>query len=403
MKKLFYNFLLIIISASAFAQQKDWRPVYNTRWAYLYQRPDNKSEKIGVLASEASITLLDSTVYFYKVRVSNNDVGFIEKQPIDTRMFGRKQADEPKEYFYRGEQGQQCPHKFVRVSGLKARSAPSINARVIRVLPINDQICLDYVPFDKDGWVYIGDHFNKRPEFIQYKYLGDLLSFEGALKDYHKAKDKNSQKTMVERLVEIGWSGQTQDALTALKHFKNFHEKNGSIANYPNLEFEIFMVQQLQNPMNYDERVQYLLQADLHFEINGKKIYEKEMTENFAKNLGLKRTKEYDSRYDCGWEPEFRYVSSFMEIVFEKHNEPEVIVPIVKSMKFNQNQALVLNKIKIDHNYSERDFVKSFGKVISVMWNYAPHVYRIADGDAGFIEISFKNGKPVKYEVFFYC
>ena len=404
MKNLLHCILLLIISVSGFSQTKNWRPVHNTQWGYLYQLPDKKSEKMGVLATEASILVLDSTQYFYKVRVSNNDVGFIEKQPIDTRIFARIHEDEPKEYFYRGESGQQSPHKYVRVSGLKARATPNLEGAIVKVLPINQYITIDYIPFNKEGWVYVGDFFREKPAFIQYKYLGDYLTFEDALADYQKAKDVKNQKIMVERLLEIGWTtSKIEDAQTALQLFKEFHQKNGSLANYPDLDFQIFMVQQMQNPMDYEQRAKFLSNADLHFEINGKKIYENKISETELKKLGLKKTLDCEGLAECSWAPEFCYASSDLKVVFEKDLEAKKLFATVSTMTFNKNQALILNNIKIDKNYSEWEFVKTFGKIIDISWNYSPHIYHIPTGDAGFLEITFRNGKAFAYTVIYLC
>ncbi len=404
MKNFLQCIFLLIISVSGFSQTKNWRPVHNTQWTYLYQLPDKKSEKIGVLATQASISVLDSTQYFYKVRVSNNDVGFIEKQPIVKRMSGRTQTDEPKEYFYRGESGERSPHKYVRVSGLKARTTPNLQGAIAKVLSINSLISIDYVPFNKEGWVYIGDFFREKPAFIQYKYLGDYLTFEEALADYRKAKDVKTQKVMVERLLEIGWTtDKIENTQTALQLFKAFHQKNGTLANYPDLDFEIFMVQQMQNPMDYDQREQFMSKADLHFEINGKKIYENKISETELKQLGLKKTLDCSDLSECSWEPEFCYTSLDIKIVFEKHFETNKLFATVATMTFNTNETVIINNIKIDKNYSEREFVKTFGKIINIVWNYSPHVYRLPVGDAGFLEITFKNGKAYKYNVIYFC
>lgn len=403
MMKWLLQCILFFLPVSVFGQQKNWQPVYNTQWCYLFTKPDNQSEKLGILSTEASLMLLDSTNYFYKVIVSNGDIGYILKQQLEPRMRGRKSDGEPEEYFYRGEKGLQSPHAFVQVSGLKARSGPGTQNSVVKGLPINDHISIDYVPFYKDGWVYIGDHFHDRPAYIQYKYLGKYKSFEKALDDYNKAVTKDQEKILVERLMEIGWSENSiKNRLQALYLFKAFHKKTGTLHQYPNLDFEIFMTEQMQNPMEYKEKEVFLEKADFHFLINDRKIYEDKITEGFAKSLGLKKTTNFEGLPECGWEPIFRYSSSSLEIVYEKTDEGK-IYSIVHKMIFDDNNAIMLNKIKIGNKLSEYDFIKTFGRVVDAYWLDSPHVYRFQDGDAGFFEISFRSGKAYSYEMFYYC
>lgn len=163
------------------------------------------------------------------------------------------------------------------------------------------------------------------------------------------------------------------------------------------------MVQQMQNPMDYDQREQFMSKADLHFEINGKKIYENKISETELKQLGLKKTLDCSDLSECSWEPEFCYTSLDIKIVFEKHFETNKLFATVATMTFNTNETVIINNIKIDKNYSEREFVKTFGKIINIVWNYSPHVYRLPVGDAGFLEITFKNGKAYKYNVIYFC
>ena len=400
--KLRIFFFILFFPSILVAQKTKWQPVYVTGWGHLYKAPDNKSDILGIFATEASIMVLDSTVYFYKIQVSNGDIGYILKQPLDTRMFARRSPGEPLQYFYRGEEGLQSPHAYVQVSGLRVRKEKNTQSKVIRVLPINAHISLDYVPLYDDGWVYIGDHFHERPAYVQYKFLGKRISFEKALEDYNKASSPDQQKIFAERLMEIGWSDNVTNRLKALHVFKSFQEKTGNLHKFPDLDFEIFMTEQMQNPMGYEEQEKFLKNANFHFIIDGQKVSEGKILESFAKKLNMKRTTAYDSRFDCSWEPEFRYVSPSMEIVYEK-DDAGIVNGFVKQMQFTNTQAVMFNNVKIDNNLTERDFVIAFGRVLDVMWYDAPHVYRIQDGDAGFFAISFRNGKAYSYEIFFYC
>lgn len=103
MKK--YIFLFFVLTGFINSYAQEWRPLHVSHWSYLYKESNLSSSKIGVLATEASVKLLDSTKNFYKIMVENNDTGFIPKQKFTKTMRGRKDVDEPKTYFYRGTEG----------------------------------------------------------------------------------------------------------------------------------------------------------------------------------------------------------------------------------------------------------------------------------------------------------
>ncbi len=404
MKTFICTIMLLAICVAAYAQPAAWRPVYTENGGFLYKSADKNSEKMGVFATQASIILLDSTSYFYKVEVNNGDRGYILKQPISTRMMGRTYFDEPSGYFYRGEQNTQCPHMYVQASGLKTRKAPNTSSKVVQILPINKMECIDYIPLYKDGWVYIGDHFRERPEFIQYKFLGKEIDFDTLLHDYLNAKNKSAQERQikVEQLLELSWNSKPHNTLEALRLFKKFHTENGTLSKYPKLDFEIYLAENMQQSANFEEREAFFVKADMHFLINNRRQKITGITEAFAKSIGTNKVTDYDDRFDCAWSPEFRYVGENIEIVFEKNEENETYGTL-KKINFSPDRVLVINNMKIDNQTPERDFIKAFGKFIDIRWTTSPHTYFIQDGDAGFMEIKFKNGKAYSYELFYYC
>jgi len=72
------------------AQPAGERPVYVSKWGYLYREAGNNTDPLGVFSTEAPIYLLDSTNMQYKVQVSNGDIGFIDRQPLKNFMDGKK-------------------------------------------------------------------------------------------------------------------------------------------------------------------------------------------------------------------------------------------------------------------------------------------------------------------------
>ncbi|PXW18009.1 hypothetical protein C8D70_101335 [Chryseobacterium sp. CBTAP 102] len=100
------------------AQNPGQRPVYTSEWGHLFRESGKNKDLLGIFSTEASVYVLDSTQTQYKVQVSNGDIGFIDRQPLQKSMHGKKSAGEPLQYFYRGKEGYQCPHFYIQVSEL---------------------------------------------------------------------------------------------------------------------------------------------------------------------------------------------------------------------------------------------------------------------------------------------
>lgn len=388
-----------------FGQGQGWRPVYTSRWDYLLADPNDKGSALGILCTEASITLLDSTRTHYKIRVSNGDVGYIGKQNINTRMFGKRSAGEPATYFYRGPEGQQGPHLYVQVSELRVRSLPSVDGAIIRRALLNEHTSLDYYPLYKDGWVYIGDHFHERPEYIQAKFLGPELTYGQLLKAYLdcKGKDVTEELNAVGRLREIGWSSSKKERLQALTFYKESWERSGQSNPKVDIDFELLLASKLQN-LEYSAYEKEIKRLNMQYQIQGTRLWDGKITDKQALGLGLNKVKDIPDSPECGWEPLYFYQSPDLILAFEEdYHDKRKMIGSVYTMRFAVNQALVLGKEIIDASYSERDFISKFGNLLSVDWSSAPHYYRIANGDVGFFAIRFKDGIPVFFESVYYC
>lgn len=104
LKKVFFIccLLLACLVHQGIAQTAGQRPSYTSTWGHLYREAGNNGDLLGVFPTEAPVYLLDSTNTQYKVQVSNGDIGYIDRQPLKSAMFGKRSAGEPKQYFYRG-------------------------------------------------------------------------------------------------------------------------------------------------------------------------------------------------------------------------------------------------------------------------------------------------------------
>lgn len=400
--KFLFLIVLFYISFSGYAQQ--WKPVYNSQWCFLHKNPDSYSEQLGILSIQASLMVLDSIEDFYKVQVSNGDIGYIYMQELRSYQIGITEINEPEQYFYRGEQGTQGPHRFVNVSRLRSRAEPNTRSPIVKVLPINKMISIDYIPFYKDGWIYIGDHFHEKPEYIQYKYLGEQLTFDKVLDDYQNASNASvkEQQNIVERLVEISWKDKPENTLKALQMLREFHLENGTIAEIPNIDFDLFSVEQRLNPMSWEEKEAFIKESNLHFLIKGQKLYDEKITEQQAILSGTVKNNFMSDILECGFQPDFIYFSKALLIAFAEY-ETGILNGVVHKMDFNEDQALVIGNHIIDNQYGEKDFVRNFGKIVNVNWTETPHTYTIPNGDAGLFIITFKNGVAFKYKMIYFC
>ena len=166
-RSLFHVLILIILPSffglTVQAQEKkvSWDDyIYTSAWGYLYSDASERSQRLGVFATHAAIIVLDSTTSYYHVMVSNGDIGFIERQPLVGRLFASKYYGEPSEYFYRGKEGFQSPHRYVQVAELRVRSGPSTECNVVGKVAINEMAFFDYWPLYRtppsaDGSRYI--------------------------------------------------------------------------------------------------------------------------------------------------------------------------------------------------------------------------------------------------------
>ncbi|WP_313000252.1 hypothetical protein [Chryseobacterium gleum] len=382
------------------AQKPGEKPVYTSEWGHLFREKGNNKDLLGIFSTEAPVYLLDSTRTQYKVQVSNGDIGFIDRQPLQKIMQGKKSSGEPAQYFYRGSQGQQCPHFYIQVSELRVRKGPTTESTPVRRAALNELVCIDYVPLYQDGWVYIGDHFHENPEYIQMKYLGSELSYEKVLKDYLAVKGKNKEKelTQVGRLREIAWM-EDKNLKQALQYWK---ESNAGIEN-PKIDigFELLLAEQFEKKpgtKDYEKKVKAL---NMHFLWKETTLFDGKITDSQMKKLEMQKVNDIPDMPECGWEPQYFYKTSDIIVAFEEYKGK--ISGSVYKMSFTNGEALVLGNERMDSNYDEKNFVTHFGDLLSSRWISSPHEYHIQNGDAGLFIFTFKDGKLFSYECMYYC
>ncbi|WP_126650717.1 hypothetical protein [Chryseobacterium aureum] len=384
------------------AQNAGVRPVYTSEWGHLYRESGKNKDLLGIFSTEAPVYVLDSTQSQYKVQVSNGDIGFIDRQPLQKSMRGEKSAGEPAQYFYRGKQGYQCPHYYVQGSELLVRKAPATESTATRRAALNELVCIDYVPLYKDGWVYIGDHFHENPEYIQMKYLGPELTYDKILKEYLAVKGKNTEKELnqVGRLREMAWT-EDKNLKQALQYWKESYTQSGIENPKVDIDFELILAEQLAKKPETEVYEKKLKALNMHFLWKNTPLFDGKITDLQAKQLEMQKVKDIPNTPECGWEPQYFYKSSDMIIAFEEY-EGKVSGSIYK-MFFSNGEAVVLGNERMDSNYNEKNFVMRFGDLLSSRWIASPHQYYIQNGDAGLFIFTFKDGKLFSYECMYYC
>lgn len=379
------------------------RPVYVSRWGYLYREAENKNDRLGVFSTEAAVYLLDSTQTQYKVQVNNGDIGFIDRQPLQKFMNGKKSADEPKQYFYRGVEGHQCPHYYVQVAELRVRKAPTTTSLAVRRASLNELLCIDYVPLYADGWVYIGDHFHENPEYVQLKFLGAELTYDKVLKDYLAVKGKDQEKELAQvgRLRELAWR-ESKNLKPALSYWKESYAAYGQENPKVDIDFELLLASRLEKYIGYNAYEKKMKTLDFHFIWQGMSLVDGEIKDAQMNQLKMQRVADIPDMPECGWEPRYFYKTPNLIVAFEENYKKKIVGTVYK-LYFSNGEILVLGDQRMDANYDEKDFIKHFGDMVFANMIEEPHVYRMQNNDAGQFIITFKDGKLFRYECMYYC
>lgn len=385
------------------AQTAGDRPRYVSSWGHLYREEGNKNDILGVFATEAPVYLIDSSSTQYKVQVSNGDIGFIDRQPLTSSMRGKRSAGEPVQYFYRGSQGYQCPHFYVQVAELRVRKGPSTASTAVRRSRLNEMVCIDYVPLYPDGWVYIGDHFHEKPEYLQMKYLGAELTYEKVLKDYLAVKGMDREKELahVGRLRELAYT-KVEHLLQALTYWKESYAAADVQQAKVDIDFELFLAERMAKKPSWKAYEQKMKALNLHFICKDMALFDGKITDAQMAKLQLDRVSSIPDFPECGWEPRYYYKNPNLIVPFEENQKKQLFGSVYK-MYFTNGEMVVLGKERMDGNYSERDFVTHFGDLVSSDWIDSPHVYSLQNNDAGLFIFTFKAGKLYSYTCLFYC
>lgn len=389
----------------AYAQVEASKPMYTSSWGHLLSSAEDKLSVIGVFCTEALVVVLDSTTTHYKVQMRNQDVGYIERQPLSQAMHGKSSPGEPRQYFDRGAEGAQGPHLYVQASELRVRNTPSLDGKAVRKVKVNDYISLDYIPLDKDGWVSIGNHLYGGPEYIQAKFLGPELTYEQVLKDYLAVKgtDLKQERVLAGRLREMGWQRGGEELKTALQYWNESMGPNAGLDARVDIDLEILLANRmLDRQQDYTAYSRQIEGLNMHYLVHGVHLEDGKITQQQLQPLGLKKVADIPNSPECGWEPKYFYKSDSLIVAFEENVKAKIVGSMYR-LDFNEDVALVLGKQHLNSTYTERSFIEQFGHLLDVDWIDNPHVYRIGNGDAGYYAITFKNGFPVRFECVYYC
>ena len=397
--------LLIIIftclSTIFYSQKREYS--YLTKSEYLLKQPLPNAEKLGVFAASAEIFLLGKQINgFVYVEATNGDKGYVKASSVTSRNMNYKDPNELTKYFDRGEQGFQVPHKFVQVSGLRARKKPNVNSEIVSIVPINEQVTVNYVPFSENAWVYIGDYFFEKPRFIQYKNLGKVLQYNDVYQSYEKSKGSSNEKELAERLLELSWQiGNERQTLQSLKIYQNYCQKSNTCKNAEQLDFEIYLMENMQNPYPYEDSINRRI--EMEYVIDNQRM--ETITQKFldSKKDLFQKTQDYSGLSECGIEPIMLYKFSAGNIFLEQYDPKIEPIATVNDMLISDRFGLIIDGMLINSTTSEKDFIKKFGRKINILWDYYPHQYRFPDGDAGFYTIEFRNGVPYRFSTSYYC
>ena len=177
-------------------------------------------------------------------------MGYIDHGSLVERLNARDDYNEDPDIFRGGIDGRYFENGglYTNVAGLRARSEPSKSGLVIKQLNMNHRCDVDFIPYDKDGWVCGGKVSDGEEYFIFYvpvKYVGKQTDIATVMAQYNQGKGSAvaTDKVLAERILEMShWEGDSL-RLESLRVFKEYCTTYSVAYDLTDIDFEIFVLQ----------------------------------------------------------------------------------------------------------------------------------------------------------------
>lgn len=374
----------------------------------VYDIPSPKGKAIGVYARGGMATELKKfNNGWSEILVENGEKAYIPSRFLVSGLNAKDNYEkDPGEFVLPGEADAAygSPHLFITAASVKARAIFAKNKPVARIYRTNEPVGVSYLPYDENklvkigGGAFAGDRSGWL--FTQKKFLGRKLNFEKTVSAYYALAetDTATRKMLAERIYEMSWRENKSNNLQGIQLFRNYQKKAGNNQLYQQLAFDEFLLKATQDAGK--ETGSAFEDSPLRFTVLNKML-PVDFSEKDILDIPLSRKiiTNGTGYPECGVEVSKEYAFDHFK-VYHSQTEKLTYIPEIRFIK--KDIAVTIAGFTIDGETTEEAFLKKLGRFVHYDWLEKPHVYYISgDGDA--LALTFKNGKAVLYEYWFYC
>ncbi|MGE9312682.1 SH3 domain-containing protein [Niabella sp. CJ426] len=374
----------------------------------VYDMPSTKGKAIGVYARGGIATELKKfNNGWSEILVENGEKAYIPSRFLASTLNAKDNYEkDPDDFVLPGEPGAEygSPHLFITAASVKARAIFGKNKPIVKVYRTNEPVGVAYLPYDENKLVRIGGNGYAYDRsgwlFTQKKFLGRKLDFRNTVHEYNQLPktDTIKRKTLAERIYEMSWRENKSNNLEGIQLFRNYQKDAGNNQLYQQLAFDEFLLKATQDAGK--ESTSAFDDSPVRFTISGKMLpihfSEKDILDIPLSRKIITNGTGYP---ECGVEVTKEYAFDHFK-VFHSQTEKLTYIPEIRFSK--KEIAISIAGFTIDGETTEEAFLKKLGKYVHYDWLEKPHVYYIS-GDGDVLALTFKNGKPVLYEYWFYC
>lgn len=374
----------------------------------VYDMPSMKGKAIGVYARGGMATELKKfNNGWSEILVENGDKAFVPSRLLALTLNAKDNYEnDPPDFVLPGEPGAEygSPHLFITAASVKARALFAKNKPVAKIYRTNEPVPVSYLPYDSNklvkigGGAFAGDRSGWL--FTQRRFLGRKLNFEETVREYHTLlkTDTAKRKMLAERIYEMSWRENKSNNLQGIQLFRNYQKETGNHTLYQQLAFDELLLKTTQDADKQSATA--FDESPIRFTISGKML-PAHFTEKDILDIPLSRKiiTNGTGYPECGVEVTKEYAFDHFKVY---HSQKENLT-YIPEMRFSKKEiAVTIAGFTIDGDTSEEVFLKKLGRFVHYDWLEKPHVYYIS-GDGDVLALTFKNGKPVLYEYWFYC
>jgi len=371
----------------------------------LYAAPELGARTIGLFARGGVIFNPRPAVEagWLQAQAEDGTTGFVRAEYFRKTLNARDTfAPDPAPIIPGGDGIWGGPHLFVRAASVKGRSAPSAAASARKIYHVNDPVSVHYLPHNPDGWVRVEGHFaNDEATYIQRKFLGPRLRPDSVLGVYDALpkSDLAARRSWAERFLELAWKEDLTTRIAALERFIALAKETGDEAAATRAGFELRMTRAMQNPLSPEELAKPAIARTLRYELGGYASNGSIPYAQLSRIRGGHKTRR-DSLPECGAEADARILFPTLALWGMDDSQMAYLDWIDLSAPGN---SVSYAGFRIHASTREEEFVQALGRYFSVRWTEEPHVYYFGVGEGQAFLITFRDGKPLRYEEIYYC